>query len=216
LADKEVIPMIDTQSDAETLELIGERLCLNFANTVGNHRGHEPHEHMRTYAALVAWSRHVGILPDSTTDYLLQEASHREDEALRVFDRAVALREAIYRIFSAVAEGVAIKPADLSILNHVLAKAMARARIVRSGDGFYWDWSDKDETLDRMLWPIARSAAELLTSEDLARVRECSSDTCGWLFVDASKNHSRRWCSMSDCGNRAKARRHYARLKKIG
>jgi predicted RNA-binding Zn ribbon-like protein len=208
--------MIDTQSDADELELIGERVCLNFANTVGDHRGDEPHEHMRSYEALVAWSRHVGILTGDAGSRLLEEAPLREGESLKVFDRAIALREGIYRIFSAISEGARVKPADLAILNRVLAKAMARARIARAGDGFVWDWSHEANSLDQMLWPIARSAADLLTSEDLARVQECASDTCGWLFVDTSKNHSRRWCSMGDCGNRAKARRHYARLKKAG
>ena len=138
----------------------------------------------------------------------------REDEARRVIVRAIAMREAMYRIFSAVTEGVTPRPADLAILNRMLSTAMARSRLVQSGNGFVWGWDRQADPLDQMLWPIARSAADLLTSGNLSRVRECSNDTCGWLFVDTSKNHSRRWCSMSDCGNRAKARRHYARVRK--
>jgi len=51
----------------------------------------------------------------------------------------------------------------------------------------------------------------LTSSQRLNQVRQCRGDNCGWLFVDGSKNHSRRWCDMRDCGNRAKVRRH--RLK---
>src|SRR5207302_22567 len=71
----------------------------------------------------------------------------------------------------------------------------------------------EEETLDRMLWPVIRSAADLLVSGEAQRVRRCASETCDWLFLDTSRNHSRRWCDMSGCGNRAKARRHYARAK---
>jgi predicted RNA-binding Zn ribbon-like protein len=78
--------------------------------------------------------------------------------------------------------------------------------------GFAWTWPDEEELdLARLLWPVARSAAELLTSPDRQLVRECLGDNCGWLFLDTSKNHRRTWCSMQGCGNRAKARRHYAR-----
>jgi predicted RNA-binding Zn ribbon-like protein len=72
---------------------------------------------------------------------------------------------------------------------------------------------DEDE-LDRMLWPVARSAADTLTSGDLKRVRRCARQGCDWLFVDTSKNRSRRWCSMSMCGSRVKAGRYYRRVKK--
>ena len=86
------------------------------------------------------------------------------------------------------------------------------ARIVSTKEGFKWDWSE-ELALDRMLWFIARSAADLLTSGNLDRVRQCGDEECGWLFIDTTKNRSRRWCDMTDCGNRAKARRHYSRLR---
>ena len=73
--------------------------------------------------------------------------------------------------------------------------------------------ADDEGALDRPLWPVLRSAAALLTSDDIARIRECAAERCAWLFIDHSRNRSRRWCDMRDCGNRAKARRHYARAK---
>jgi predicted RNA-binding Zn ribbon-like protein len=74
-------------------------------------------------------------------------------------------------------------------------------------------WRDADRTdLDRVLWEAAASAADLLTSPDLARVKTCPGAGCAWLFLDRSRNGTRRWCDMSVCGNRAKARRHYSRV----
>jgi predicted RNA-binding Zn ribbon-like protein len=197
---------------AGALELVSAKLCLNFANTVGNHKSDEPNERIDSYLELLAWSRHVGIFTDQLARQLARVASRHRGEAKQVLDRAMALREAIYRIFSAVSEQDAPHAADVAILNDALSSAMSRARLVRTESGFAWNWAREEGALDQMLWPIARSAAELLTSDELDSVRECANDTCGWLFVDTSKNHSRRWCSMSDCGNRAKARRHYARV----
>jgi predicted RNA-binding Zn ribbon-like protein len=82
------------------------------------------------------------------------------------------------------------------------------------GERWRWRWAgdaESEPALDRVLWPVARSAAELLTSDDLAAVRECAAPDCRWLFLDRSRNRSRRWCAMATCGNRSKARRHYRR-----
>ena len=200
-----------TESGAAALSLVGGRLCLDFANTVGSHAGASPNEHLRSYRDLVAWSRHAGILTEAEERRLLEAAAGRPDEASVVLERAVALREAIYRLFSAVAAGRAPDEADLETLNVALARALDHARIVPAGAGFAWAWRDEQGALDRMLWPVARSAADLLTGGELDRVGECANDSCGWLFLDLSRNRSRRWCDMQDCGNRVKARRHYQR-----
>ncbi len=201
------------ESGAAALSLVGGRLCLDFANTVGSHAGEHPNEHLHSYRDLVAWSRHAGILAEAEERRLLAAAEGRPGEAGGVLERAVALREAIYRIFSAVAAGRAPDAADLETLNVALARALVHAQIVLAGDGFAWAWRDHEGALDRMLWPVARSAGELLTSEELRNVRECAGRDCGWLFMDASPSRRRRWCDMKVCGNRAKARRHYERTK---
>ena len=122
------------------------------------------------------------------------------------------LREALFRVFSTVAAREPVDAADLELLNDVLQRAAAGARLTGSGPGFAWSWSD-DGGLERPLWLVARSAAELLTSDELERLRKCAGRFCGWLFLDASKNRSRRWCSMESCGSRAKMRRLYARRR---
>jgi predicted RNA-binding Zn ribbon-like protein len=133
-------------------------------------------------------------------------------QASAVLDQAIALRETIYRIFSAVATGRSPEAADLAALNAAISQAMAHLRIIETPAGFVWGWDGGDDALDQMLWPVVRSAADLLTSKELERVGECAEhQRCGWLFLDVSRNHSRRWCSMELCGNRAKVRRHYQR-----
>jgi predicted RNA-binding Zn ribbon-like protein len=105
--------------------------------------------------------------------------------------------------------------ADLAELNNTLTKMTRGARLVNTAKGFAWKWDIDEEALDSLIWPVALSTAELLISEDRERVGQCADDRgCGWLFLDTSKNRSRRWCDINDCGNRAKQRRHYERMRK--
>jgi predicted RNA-binding Zn ribbon-like protein len=212
----------------------GGHLCLDFCNTVnGRHEievaSHKlPTHHLVTpgtemlynseeliesYTDLVEFGRQMGIVSDDEARILQAEALRRPTEAAFTLAQARALREALYRIFSAYHDGQTPWGEDVERLNLALAEAMWHARLVAGEQRFRWDWVADPLALDRLLWPIARSAADLLTSAELSRVRECEGETCGWLFMDTSKNRSRRWCSMEDCGNRAKAKRHYRRTK---
>lgn len=130
-----------------------------------------------------------------------------------MLEQAIALRETLYRICVAVAGQRTPAANDIALLNAALAKAMARLQLVATEGDWRWAWADGEDALDRMLWPVVWSAAELLTSEARWRVRVCADEQCGWLFLDMSRNRSRRWCAMEDSGNRAKARRHYRRTR---
>jgi predicted RNA-binding Zn ribbon-like protein len=187
-------------------------LCLAFANTMDWHASDIPEETLLSYADLVVWARDVGLASQSESDELLQAARGRPVEAGRALERARELREAIYRVFVAVIEGTPPSEGDVTILNHALASAMSGAYMERTEDGFTWGWGDRARGLDALMGPVARSAGALLTSEMRDRVGQCADDRgCGYLFLDTSKNRSRRWCSMEACGNRAKAARHYQR-----
>jgi predicted RNA-binding Zn ribbon-like protein len=203
----------ETHMGIGTLNLLGERTSLDFANTADWHASDDPVEYLTSYAALVAWGQHVGILTDRQVQDLLDEAGRRPSEADAIHQRAVALREAIYRIFAAISAGLPAEEEDMALFNAELSRTLARSRVVPSGEGYTWGWTGEKVALDRVLWPVVRDAADLLTSEDLARVGQCADDKCGWLFLDTSRNQSRRWCSMADCGNRAKARRYYQRSR---
>jgi predicted RNA-binding Zn ribbon-like protein len=191
-------------------DLEGGNLSLDFANTRGF-----VSEHLHTYADLLAFASQSKLLTPEHAARLQTEADRASDAALFTFERAATLRNAVRSIFTAVANLERPAQADLDILNADLAVSLPHARVVlgESADDYAWAWDDGAD-LSAPLWPIARSAAELLTSDDeRGLVRECGAGDCAWLFLDTSKNRSRQWCSMQSCGNREKARRHYQRLR---
>jgi predicted RNA-binding Zn ribbon-like protein len=153
----------------------------------------------------------VDILPSEDAQHLLREAERRQAEADAALEYAIALRETIYRIFAAVANEESSSSQDLDLFNDALCEALTRLRIVPTSEGFEWGETGGEGSLKRMLWPVVRSAADLLTLKRLDRVKQCPG--CGWLFLDMSRNRSRRWCTMQVCGNRAKARRYYERQR---
>ena len=204
--------MAETEIQTSLFEFTGNHLCLDFTNTVQD-RFTSPRELLNSYNDLVLWSQEAQILTEGEAWQLREEAKRRRKEAGVVLQRAIDLREALYRIFLAVARGSSPEKFELGTLNTEFSEAMSRACILPVKDSFTLDWTDKEKALDRMLWTIARSAADLLTSEGLDDVRVCAADDCRWLFLDTSKNHSRRWCDMKSCGNRAKARKHYTQKK---
>jgi len=198
---------------APRFEFSGGTLALDFANTVDNRPVERRKDLLREYADLVAWGSQAGVVTQSEGRTLEAAGGRRRPEAARVLARATALREALYRCFSALAAGRQVDAADLSLVEGELRVAGAHARLVREGASFAWGWDAGPGDLDRMLWPVARDAAELLLSGRMPRLRECGADDCGWLFLDESKNQSRVWCNMRVCGNRAKARRHYRKRR---
>ena len=205
--------MVAPGKPEENLKLESGRLCLDFANTAEWHLSDHPTERLSSYAQLVAWARSIGLLPDRAAQQLLRAAEQRPAEASGVLDRAVALREAIYHIFAAVAEGHSPAEDDQATLNAELSRSLARSRLVWNKANFDWDRQGEAGDLDQVLWWVLRSTTNLLTSEDIQRVGICADDRgCGWLFYDTSRNRTRQWCSMRGCGNRAKARRHYAKV----
>jgi predicted RNA-binding Zn ribbon-like protein len=135
--------------------------------------------------------------------------------AREALEKTLALRSALRSIFGSLAVGIAPDQEAITGLNRFVREAQGHMHLVGSGSEYDWEWL-VDDDLVRVPWPVARSAAVLLVSEQLSRVRICDADTCRWLFLDTSKSGRRRWCDMKVCGNRAKARRHYARTQSGG
>jgi predicted RNA-binding Zn ribbon-like protein len=205
--------MVENVIQTQIFDLTGGLLCLDFANTVDDRTEVQPQELLNSYNDLVLWSQQAHVLTEQEAQRLLEKAARRPSEASRVLQQAVAIREAIFRIFKAVAEDASPEDEDLVSLSAAVADAQNHARIIQEDSEFTWGWASKAGDLDCMLWLVVRSAADFLTSDDLDTVRVCASDSCNWLFLDTSKNHSRRWCNMKSCGNREKARRFYSRKK---
>jgi len=188
-------------------------LALDFANTAAWHAAEEPDDLLCDFAGVVTWATTAGAISEAEARRLPKALLRRGARAQRAYAEVIRLREALYRIFAAASTSTDPAEDDLAVLNETLAAVSTGERVRYTSDGFRLSW-DGEVGLLRILWPIARSAQELLLSDQLARVKECAGHPCGWLFVDTSKNRSRRWCDMSHCGNRAKARRHYERHRR--
>ena len=194
-------------------DLTGGQLALNFANTLS--RRHHPDrrkEHLESYADIVAFARQSGIVSVKQAKELRDYTARHAGEAARTFRKAIAMREVMYRAFSAIAQGRTASAADLDLMNAFAIEALRHRCLSRTDGGYRWEWQeDSKKPLDRILWEAAQAAADLLTSKELQLVRFCEAPDCEWLFLDHSRNRSRRWCDMNSCGNRQKARRHYQR-----
>ncbi|HEY4932597.1 MAG TPA: ABATE domain-containing protein [Terriglobales bacterium] len=193
-------------------DLSGGALCLDFANTVlKRNQPDRARDELSNYARLVGFAKQAKLLSPAKADFLAKRPLVKRLNVDRVLPAAMMLREAIYRVFSSVAAERPIAAKDVKLIEDFALDAWKHRRLMpTSQDGYRWQWkAEEAESRSQMLWPIALSAAELLTSDSLPLVRQCAADDCAWLFLDESRNRSRRWCDMSVCGNRQKARRHY-------
>ena len=189
-------------------------LCLAFANTRYWRGSPSPTEDLHGPPDLMRWCESTQM-HDAEALQRVRDSWHRSPaEAATTFADAIAIREAIFCIFAAIAAGGAPPSADLATLNAALAAAPERVRLRGTPQGCVWDAGDAEPAASLLLAPVLWSAGDLLSGPRLALVRQCANERCLWLFVDDSKSGNRRWCSMSACGNRAKAHRHYLRHRR--
>lgn len=193
-------------------QIIAGELSLDFINTLDNRAVPERRlELLPTYTDLVEWAMQAGAISASKRNALLSVAEQHPREADIVRQKAAELRETLYRIVTSTLRNRRPSQEDLRSFNASLGEALSHLELSTARGEFRLGWAGEPLRLDSVLWPIVRSASNLLSGDDLTRVRECGADTCRWLFVDRSKNHSRRWCDMKVCGNRVKARTFYRR-----
>jgi predicted RNA-binding Zn ribbon-like protein len=200
--------------DLKRFELIGGALCLDFLNTIHEYGAADPREELETFQDLVAFARNSAAISDRDVVSFQRLGASNPRQAGRTLIKAREFREALYRMFSGMLSTRESSQEHWKLFNRLLSDAYRNVGIQKKGANIFWTWNAERVELDGILWPIVRSAAELLTSEKRLRVRECSSETCTWLFLDLSKNGRRRWCEMKTCGNRAKWRRHYDKTRK--
>ena len=197
---------------------LGGRPCLDFANTVSGWQaspptqGFEPLEdRLGDYTDLLAWAQRAGLLDQASVAELWREAHRRPRDAEAVVARARRLRQAIYRTGRLLSGRVKPVDTDVEALLTEVQAARQHARLRASDTGLAWTTVADPRALDRVLWPIAQSAVDYFTTRDLSRLGVCPGEECGWLFEDTSRNRSRRWCDMADCGNLDKVRRFRSR-----
>jgi predicted RNA-binding Zn ribbon-like protein len=192
---------------------VGGELCLDFANSVDNWLDPHPTDKFASPADWLAWCASARLIGESEARALHRSAQQSPAAAAEHLERVRSLRNALYRAVTSAVEGRAPARADVALLDAEIGAAHANRRIAYSGGRYQQRWNG-DGSFDRLLWPIAVSAESLLLDpQRLGRVHRCPARDCGWLFLDSSRNRSRRWCSMRTCGNLAKAHRHYARVR---
>lgn len=206
---QEVNSSTDAPSKAVFPRLAGV-LCLDFANLLAGRGRLEPAD-ITGYSTIVGWSTHVGSIGPGDARRLAAEAEDLPAEAAQCAERARQLCHAIRRIVEARVEGRRSEPADLDLLNREWRGVLRQLRLAARGSRFAVELPPGGGSLERPLWPIVRSAVDLLVSDELERVKMCAADGCSYLFLDTTRNGSRRWCSMQLCGNRTKARRFQER-----
>jgi predicted RNA-binding Zn ribbon-like protein len=198
-------------------DLIAGNVCLDFVNTL-DERYIKPKELLETYADLARFGEDAGLLDSRRIDQLRERSEAEPERAQETLLWARELREALHDIFFAIVHKQPVPTGALAKLNADVQSAAGHMSLVpaargASKSGFEWEFDDLRE-FDSVVWPIARAAGGMLTSDQLPYVRTCFSKSCEWFFLDTSKNHHRRWCDMTRCGNRAKVRSFYARQKK--
>jgi predicted RNA-binding Zn ribbon-like protein len=208
-------------------EPLGGMLCLDFANTLEPRGGPPPvavppevdlRDELETYDDLVGWAVHKQIIDGGAGLKLLHRADQNPDTAASALTQARILRDVIYRTFWSIAHGDSPAAADLKLLMDAYAEAAAHAQLVDSGTSVAWEWSEDGSFLASPCWPIAHSAIELLQHGDRSRIKVCPGPgrpplACAWLFYDTTRNGSRRWCSMADCGSATKIQLQTARRR---
>ena len=197
-----------------TFSFIAGALCLDFVNTVGSHASERPREKLRAFADLIRWSKEAGLIREDEARELVAYSEVSSSSATKILEETIRLREVLFRIFGAIVKKRAAAARDLTALNEALRAFPIRLEVRSQGRDFSSERTSAQPKNERLLARVAWSAADLLGSERVHHIRQCADAECGWFFVDNTKNHSRRWCAMNDCGSHAKAKRYYQRKKR--
>jgi predicted RNA-binding Zn ribbon-like protein len=194
----------------ENVSFVSGALCLDFTNTVHRFDSETATDEIVSYETLVRWAERSEAIDAATAISLNRQAAKDSDQADNAVRIAREFRRKLFHVFTALAADASPVPADLAAIRDFWQEALAASDLVPTDTGFKWQ-SDTGASLPAVLHNIVHSAIDLLQSPEISRIRLCGADDCTWLFVDRSKNGSRRWCQMDVCGNRAKAKRHYDR-----
>jgi predicted RNA-binding Zn ribbon-like protein len=194
---------------------IAGALCLDFVNTVSSHGSERPREKLGTFADLIRWSREADLLDEEGARDLLSGSSEDSPQRSKILEDARKLRQVLFRIFGAVGQRKSPSADVLAAFNETLRSFPVQLEVRIEDENFCCERKIRQTDASRLLAPVVWSAADLLGSDHIHRVRQCADKECGWFFVDNTKNRSRRWCAMSDCGSHAKAKRYYQRKKRV-
>lgn len=188
---------------------IGGDPSVDLVNTVDWTSNGPDFERLTSYERLTRWAEGAGLVSADDAKRLRQQAAAHPRKAKAAYEAARWLRWVLQRVFEKIAAGEPPGSA-LDDFNELLAETLSHLRVASTGG---WDWDSRGEDLESILWPIVWSAAALLTSSEVDRLRVCGGPDCGWMYVDRSRNGLRRWCQMETCGTREKSRRRSGRAR---
>lgn len=194
---------------------VGGDASLDFVNTIDWTDRGPIHERLNDYVRLTRWAEGAGVLSKAQGQALRRKATAKPAEAKGAYEAALRVRDVLQRLYTSVAAGKRSAPA-WEEFNELLGEALRYLRVspTRKGQAVaQWEWHGVEEIPESVLWPVLRSAALLLTSEEARRIRVCGAKDCGWMYVDRSRNGLRRWCQMETCGTIEKSRRRAERAR---
>ncbi len=195
------------------LAIVGGEVCLDFINTVHQYDQKPVLDELLSFDHLLSWALKVNLVNKATHQAFQNKALENAAKAAHSLERIKQIRHNMYRVFSALHQNQLPDPAPLNDIMDFWKKAVARARFTPSPEGGYWTYPQDCSDLNSLIYPVISNALSLLESPDIRRIRLCEASNCTWLFLDLSKNRSRRWCQMEVCGNREKAKRHYDKIR---
>ncbi|TSD64606.1 hypothetical protein FFF34_011895 [Inquilinus sp. KBS0705] len=199
------------ERNISNLPLDGGLLCLDFVNTVQTRKKPVFHEYLPGYEAFLEWSIKLNLISPDEAKVFETIAMQSPARAISAYHHVLLARELLYKFFSAKAAGMAIEAELLNGFNLLLSEALQHLMFVNSKNGLQQSWRNDDNDLAAPLWQVMKSAYDILAAPESKYVKECSA--CGWLFLDKSRTHSRRWCNPLECGSVDKATRYYHRMK---
>ncbi len=193
-------------------DFVAGNLALDFVNTAQTKLNGVPNDPLNSYVGLVNWARAAKLLGKREAVGMLASGEGKRKKSARVLERAQHLRAALYKLITPGAGSKSVDSESLKGFNEELSRTLKHLGIRTEGGAYAWGLEDSDEP-SSILWPVTREAAHLLTSKSLSKVRQCASPECSLVYLDTTKNHSRVWCSMKTCGNRAKVQKYRALRK---
>jgi predicted RNA-binding Zn ribbon-like protein len=195
----------------EKFQFVGYYNCLNFVNTEFTEQRGRRTDSLRSFPDLIDWLGESQLMNRAQLQRALKLWGGSGHTAERIFRNALALRRALLTMAEKLTTRRPVPRESLEAINEMIEKRPACVLRARSSGRFEEVTRLDLREPEQLMVPIAQSASDLLCHGDLALVKRCAHPACGAFFYDTSKNHTRRWCSTTGCGNRMRVAAHYRR-----
>jgi predicted RNA-binding Zn ribbon-like protein len=190
-----------------SLPVDSTRLCCNFVNTLYSWKKEDTNDFLTDYDTFIEWCHKLAVCDEDQLIQFRQKAIKEPNEAMITMDKIREIRLLLHQLLSAIAakdQGKIVQ--FLAAINPFITDALGRITLDFSGNTFLISYPKKTIPLISPIWPVLKSLYDMLTEDQLSRIKECP--TCGWVFLDETKNGKRRWCNPLNCGTKDKMDRY--------